>query len=141
MAHDGLRHLHSPVKAPGMYYGCQVEISYKHKPTYPRAYRVYFVMEYVRGKTAAQLLEGAVNDEEAKDQVYKQIAFALSELHRIPVPDGSRPAAANGERIRHPLFNDEQCGNHYRNVTELENHLNKVGCYSMKFLLWPGMQH
>ncbi|OAQ66518.1 aminoglycoside phosphotransferase [Pochonia chlamydosporia 170] len=125
MAHDGLRQMNSPVKAPAMYYGCRVAIPHKSDPLNRCAYRTYFVMEYVRGKTAAQLLEGAANDEETKDRIYKQIAFALSELHRIPVPDRSRPAAANGEGIRHGLFSENQCGRHYRNVTELETHFNK----------------
>ncbi|TWU78814.1 hypothetical protein ED733_007311 [Metarhizium rileyi] len=124
MAHDGLRSLGSPVKAPDVYYGCRVAISYADDPAGVPAYRTYLVMEYVRGKTAAQLLQDAADDEVAKDGIYQQIAFALSELHRIPVPDGSRPAAVNGGKIRHEIFDDNEAPLHYRNVTELEHHLN-----------------
>ncbi|KAK2609345.1 hypothetical protein QQS21_002126 [Conoideocrella luteorostrata] len=124
MAHDGLRSLGSPVKAPAVYYGCRVAIRHKNNPTKMPAFRTYLVMEYIQGKTADQLLQDASNDEKAKDCIYEQIAFALSELHRIPVPEGSRPAAVNGGRIRHELFDDNEAPLHYRNVTELEEHFN-----------------
>ncbi|KAG8407743.1 hypothetical protein J3459_018377 [Metarhizium acridum] len=121
MAHDGLRELNSPVKAPAVYYGCQVTV---HKDdAHAWQSRTYFVMEYISGKTAAQRLEEATDDA-TKDDIYKQIALALSELHRIPVPQDSRPAAVNGETIRHVLFYDNEASIHYRNVTELEEHFN-----------------
>ncbi|KAK2597390.1 hypothetical protein QQS21_006014 [Conoideocrella luteorostrata] len=126
MAHDGLRSLDSPTKAPAMYYGCQVLISYKGDREYTGGPvpLTYLVMDYIHGKTAGQLLQDSANDEEAKDRIYRQIAFAISELHRIPVPQGSRPAAVNGGKIRHEIFEENQASCHYRNVTELENHLN-----------------
>lgn len=125
MAHDGLGELNSPVKAPAVYYACQVAIPYEHNPTGWPETRAYIVMEYIPGKTAAQRLQEATDDA-TKDDVYKQVALALSELHHIPVPQNSRPAAVNGELIRHVLFADIESTLHYRNVTELEQHLNAV---------------
>jgi hypothetical protein len=126
MAYDGLRSLGSQAKAPAVYYGCQVSVSYKDdQDTWP-VLRTYVVMEYVPGKTAAQCLQDSVDDDKRKDSIYTRIAFALSELHRIPVAPDSRPAAVNGGRIRHELFDDNQASLHYRNVDELEQHLNSV---------------
>ncbi|QKX57150.1 uncharacterized protein TRUGW13939_04258 [Talaromyces rugulosus] len=122
-AHDGLRNLESQVRAPAIYYACQVAIPYKDDPNGWPAHRTYVVMEYVPGRAAAQRLQDALDDDAMKDLIYAKIAFALSELHRIPVPQDSRPAAANGGRIRHELFDDNQASLHYRNIGELEQHL------------------
>ncbi|KAK1764401.1 hypothetical protein QBC33DRAFT_547117 [Phialemonium atrogriseum] len=82
-------------------------------------------MEYVPGKTAGEWLDSIKNeDSPGRDSIYRQIAFALSELHRIPVPPESRPAAAGGGRIRHSLFDLQEAPRHYQNVTQLEDHLN-----------------
>ncbi|KAK2608478.1 hypothetical protein QQS21_002940 [Conoideocrella luteorostrata] len=113
-------------EVPAAYYSCRVAICYKDNLKYSGgpAYRTYVVMDYVQGKTASQLLQDAADDEEAKDRIYEQVAFALSELNRIPVPEGSRPAAVNGGKIRHDLFEFTVASRPYRNVTELEDHLN-----------------
>jgi hypothetical protein len=126
MAHDGLRAVGSQVRAPAVYYGCHVAIPYKDDPDGWPAHLTYVVMEYVPGRTAAQRLQDAVNDDVMRDLVYSRIAFALSELHRIPVRQDSRPAAVNGGRIRHELFDDNQASLHYRNISELEQHLDLV---------------
>lgn len=90
-------------------------------------YKSYIVMEYVPGKTAGEWLDSIENeDENGRDSIYQQIAFALSELHRIPIPPESRPAAASGGRIRHSLFDLQEAPRHYQNVTQLEDHLNLV---------------
>ncbi|KUL84363.1 hypothetical protein ZTR_06295 [Talaromyces verruculosus] len=125
-AHDGLRAVGSQVKAPAVYYGCHVAIPYKDDPDGWPAHQTYVVMEYVPGRTAAQRLQDAVEDDAIKDFIYSRIAFALSELHRIPVRQDSRPAAVNGGRIRHELFDDNQASLHYRNISELEQHLDLV---------------
>lgn len=134
-AHDGLRSLGSQARAPAVYYGCQVAIPYKDNPDGWPMLRTYVVMEYIPGRTAAQRLQDTTtNDDAMKDFIYSRIAFALSELHRIPVPQDSRPAAVNGGRIRHELFDDNQASLHYRNISELEQHLDLVG-YTRK-LCW-----
>lgn len=124
MAHDGLGELNSPVKVPAVYYGCQVTVHIGDPDAWPQR-RSYVVMEYIPGKTAAQRLKEATDDA-TKDDIYKQVALALSELHRIPVPQNSRPAAVNGETICNVLFYDNVASLHYRNVTELEQHFNAV---------------
>jgi hypothetical protein len=53
-ARDGLRNLVSQVKAPAVYYACQVAIPYKDDPDGWPAHRTYVVMEYVPGRAAAQ---------------------------------------------------------------------------------------
>ncbi|WEW61239.1 hypothetical protein PRK78_006729 [Emydomyces testavorans] len=111
MAYHELRRLGSPVRAPAVFYACTVN------------YESYLVMEYIPGKTAAQLLEDT-NEPAHKEAIYRQVAFALSELHRIPVPQGSRPAALDGGRIRHSIFDDAEAPRHYQNVDQLEQHLN-----------------
>lgn len=127
MAHEGLRNLESQVRAPAVYYGCQVAIPYKDDdPGGWPAHRTYVVMEHVPGRTAAQRLQDAIDDDAMEEFIYAKIAFALSELHRIPVPQDSRPAAVNGGRIRHELFDDNQASLHYRNISELEQHLDLV---------------
>lgn len=125
-AHDGLRSLESEIKIPAIYYGCQVAIPYKDDPNGWPAHRTYVVMEYVPGRTAAKLLQDAIGDNAMEDSIYAKIAFALSELHRIRVAQDSRPAAVNGGRIRHELFDDNQASLHYRNISELEQHLDLV---------------
>lgn len=127
-AHDGLLNLGSQVRAPAVYYGCQVAIPYKDDPHGWPEHRTYVVMEYVPGRTAAQRLKDAIDDEVMEDSIYSKIAFALSELLRIPVPQDSRPAAVNGGRVRHELFDDNQASLHYRNISELEQHLDLVLC-------------
>ncbi|PGH23786.1 hypothetical protein AJ80_02216 [Polytolypa hystricis UAMH7299] len=64
-------------------------------------------MEYIAGRTAAQLLEG-IEDLADKEAIYRQVAFGLGKLHRIPVPPRSRPAAVDGGMIRHSLFDDNK---------------------------------
>jgi hypothetical protein len=85
----------------------------------------YIVMEYIPGTTADKLLE-YVDNPAWKDAIYGKIAFALHELHRIPVPPRSRPAAVDGGMIRHTLFDDDQAPRHYHTVDQLEQHLNLV---------------
>lgn len=92
MAHDGLLAIQSGARAPAVYYACQIALPSREDPDDSSLEsRLYTVMEFVPGKTAEQVLQAA-DDEATKDRVYKQIAFALSEMHRIPVPDGARPA-------------------------------------------------
>lgn len=117
MAHEGLRRLQSPVRAPAVYYACEM--------SFGQSIDSFAVMEFVPGKTAEERLQGA-KDSRAKDATYSLIALALSELQRIPVPPGSRPAAINGGRIRHIFFDMEQAPRHYQTVAQLEDHLNLV---------------
>ncbi|KND91581.1 hypothetical protein TOPH_03825 [Tolypocladium ophioglossoides CBS 100239] len=116
MAHEGLKRLQSPVRAPAVYYACEMEFG--------RSIDSFAVMEFVPGKIAAERLQDA-EDSKSKDATYSLIALALPELHRIPVPPGSRPAAVNGGRIRHICFDMQEAPHHYRTVAQLEDLLNQ----------------
>ncbi|KAI1740860.1 kinase-like domain-containing protein [Xylaria scruposa] len=107
-----LRRLGSVVRAPAVFY------AFQYRGT------VYIVMEYIPGKTSRKCIEEAKTEAE-KEHVLDQVGLSLSELHRIPVPSGSRPAAINGGRIRHVLFDEQEAPRHYENVDQLENHLNE----------------
>ncbi|OBT47015.1 hypothetical protein VE00_02483 [Pseudogymnoascus sp. WSF 3629] len=113
VAYDGLRQIGSSVRAPGVYYAFKEDIS------------TYIVMEYIPGKTAKQCL-GETQDEAEKEKVYRSMAFAVSELHRIPIPKSRRRLAAiSGERFRHNIFEfDLQATRHYENTQQFQNHIN-----------------
>jgi hypothetical protein len=82
-------------------------------------------MEYIPGKTAGQRLEQAKSPQES-ESIYRLIALALSELHRIPIAAESRPAAVSGGRILHSFFDDRLAPLHYLDVQQLEEHINAV---------------
>ncbi|KAH8156596.1 hypothetical protein CIB48_g11650 [Xylaria polymorpha] len=111
-AYHELRALGSSVRAPAVFY------AFRYKST------VYIVMEYIPGRTARKCIEEAKTEAE-KEHVMNQVGLSLSELHRIPIASGSRPAAINGGRIRHELFDEQEAPRHYENVEQLENHLNE----------------
>lgn len=111
MAYRGLQKLQSRVRIPKVYYTC----SYK--------WVTYIVMEYIPGKTMGQLLKEHPTE---KQNICNLVAYGLEELLRIPVPPDARPAAINGEKIWHCLFDDQQAPLEYQNVSELETHLNEV---------------
>lgn len=114
VAYDGLRQLGSPVRAPAVFYA------------FEEYYVTYIVMEYIPSKTAGQRSTEA-QDEADKEVIYRSVALALSELHRISIPESRlRPAAVSGGGIRHSVFYDQQATRHYENVQQLEDHINGV---------------
>ncbi|KAH8908603.1 hypothetical protein BR93DRAFT_966660 [Coniochaeta sp. PMI_546] len=112
MAYHELRRLGSSVRAPAVFYAFRYD------------YRTFIVMEYIPGKTSAQCLKEAKSPEE-KEHIIGLVALSLGELHRIPVAAGSRPAAVDGGRIRHSIFDEQEAPRHYENVDQLEIHLNE----------------
>ena len=116
MAYHELRRLGSPVRAPAVFYAFQYD------------YRVFIVMKYIHGNTVSKRLEESQNHAE-KEDIIDQVVLSLTELHRIPIPSGSRPAAVDGGYIRHALFDEQEAPRHYENVEQLELHLNEVGPY------------
>lgn len=131
MAYDGLRSLASSVRAPAVYYGCKLTIPLESNPEESVAWKTYIVSEYVSGKTAAERLDDDATTDEQKDAIYKSIAYALSELCRIPIAAEKHfPASASGAKVRHPFFDDNQAPLHYRDINELERHLNEVSSHS-----------
>lgn len=113
MAYRELRELGSSVRVSAVFYGCQ------------NRRRVIIVMEYVPGKTVGQLLKD-INQAD-KEDILNKVALSLSELHRIPIAPGARPAAIDGDKIRHKFFDEQEAPRHYENVDQLEEHLNLVG--------------
>lgn len=120
MAYEELRRMKSPVKAPGIFYACEIEES----PGSGNC-KSFIVRELILGKTADEWLM-VMEDPARQDSIYSSIAFALSELLRIPITPESRPAAIDGGRIRHALFDCQEAPRHYQNVGQLEDHLNLV---------------
>ncbi len=114
MAYEGLRQLGSKVRAPAVFYA---QMNYPY---------TYIIMEYVPGKTAGECLEAA-QDDSARELLAQSVSLAISELHRIPIEPGTRPAAISGDKIRHCLlFEDYGSPLHYENVQHMEDHFNAV---------------
>lgn len=97
------------------------------------AYNSYMVMDYIPGKTARECLDTFKDDDRGQDRVYAQIALALSELLRIPVPDGTPPMSIHGEFIRHPVFDMDEAPRKYDSVQQLEDQINAVSYMKMIF--------
>ncbi|KIH86935.1 hypothetical protein SPBR_08547 [Sporothrix brasiliensis 5110] len=112
MAYRELRKLGSSVRVPGILYACRT------------MQRAVIVMEYIQGKTVEQLLEECKDDEAEAERVRGIVVHCLNDLIRIPVAAGSRPAAIDGGRIRHDVFDCRQASRHYENVNQLEEHIN-----------------
>ena len=102
----------SGVKVPEIYHafqsGCQT----------------YIVMEYVDGETVGSQLRGS--SMERKNWIYHQIAKAITQLLRVPVPSDSRPGPVGGGCIQHHFFRDNVAPKEYDSVDELQRHINKV---------------
>ncbi|OAA53602.1 Aminoglycoside phosphotransferase [Niveomyces insectorum RCEF 264] len=112
VAYHELRRMNSPVRAPAVYYAFQYRFS------------KFIVMEYISGKTVGKCLEEAESDDE-KERLRGQVVLCLSELHRIPIAPGSRPAAVDGDKIRHAAFDCQKAPRHYENADQLEEHMNR----------------
>lgn len=87
--------------------------------------RLFIVMEYIPGRTLAQLQEQQ-GWESQKGTVVNSIARAITLLTLMPVPPGQKPGPVGGGHIRHPLFKNDTSFCDYSSVNELEQHLNKV---------------
>lgn len=93
--------------------------------TFESGDRLFIVMEYIPGRTLAQLQEQQ-GWESRKGTVIDGIARAIRLLRSIQAPRGQKPGPVGGGRIRHPLFKDDTSFCEYSSVDELERHLNKV---------------
>lgn len=113
-AYCELRNLGSSVRVPSIFYACQTEE------------RVVIVMECIHGKTVEQLLKDCKDNEVETERMRGIVAHCLSELIRIPVAAGSRPAAVDSSKIRHDVFDMNEAPRHYENADQLEKHINYV---------------
>lgn len=116
MAYEGLRQLGSEVRAPAVFYAQMIQ-------TDPPV--TYIVMEYIQGKTAGQCLREA-QDDQAEELLSRAVSLAISELFRIPIPPGTRPAAISGETIKYDPVWEFGAPLHYENVQQMEDHFNEV---------------
>jgi hypothetical protein len=64
------------------------------------------------------------------DDRYDLVAQGIQLLRRMPVPDDATPGPYSKDptlrEIHHPLFKDHQASTVYRNVDELETHIQRV---------------
>lgn len=111
----------SSVKVPEIYHAFECED------------QTYIVMEYVHGKTVGAWLRDSSG--ETRDWVYDQVAKAINQLLRVPVPSGSRPGPVGGGCIQHYFFRDKVAPKEYNSVSDLQNHINRV-CYWNRFYLF-----
>lgn len=87
----------------------------------------FIIMEYVPGRTLAQITEDSENWEMVRDQVTDRIAQGMRLLLSLPVPYDAKPGPVGGGIIRHPIFKDSEAATEYESIDMLERHLNKVG--------------
>lgn len=99
----------------------------------PEIYRIietenstYIIMEYIRGRTLAKVMEDESVFVETRFYYYDRIERALKLLLSFPVPKNAAPGPFGGGIIRHPLFKDYRAPIQYDSVDMLEKHLNKV---------------
>jgi len=111
-AYHELRNRGSSVRTPATFYAC------KNKK------RTIIVIEYIPDKTAGQLFKELIPRD--REDIIDRITHSLSELHRIPIPIGSHPAAIDGGYVRHIFFDELEAPRHYENVDQLQEHLNLV---------------
>jgi serine/threonine protein kinase len=99
----------------------------------PKIYRLiergsaaYIVMEYVRGKTLAEL-KASDTEGNCMREAYDQIERAIKCFLSFKVPDHAAPGPVGGGIIRHPIFKDTSASIEYASVDKLQGHLTKVG--------------
>lgn len=93
--------------------------------TFQSGDRLFIVMEYIHGRTLAELQERP-DWESRQGVVVDSVATAIRLLLLIRPPPGQQPGPVGGGRIRHPLFKHSTSYRSYSSVDELEKHLNKV---------------
>lgn len=116
-AYTKLRELGSSVWVPAIYYAYEIS----HKWT-------YIVMQYVPDPNALALAERATTEAE-RDRIWYQVARALTDIYRIPIPNHPQPANIDGTNIVNPFFSryqDCMAPRAYSSVAQLQQHINKV---------------
>lgn len=102
-----------------------------HVPEVYRTMRIgrllFIIMEYVPGRTLAQIIEDRENWETIREEVINNIAQGMRLLLSLPVPCDAKPGPVGGGIIRHPIFKDCEAATEYDSVDMLERHFNKVG--------------
>lgn len=101
-----------------------------HAPEVYRTMKIgdlfFIIMEFVPGKTLAQIMEDSESWKLRREEVTDKIYHAIKLLMSLPVPRDAKPGPVGGGHIRHPLFKDCEASIEYNSVDILERHLNKV---------------
>ncbi|KAK3938080.1 hypothetical protein QBC46DRAFT_390909 [Diplogelasinospora grovesii] len=91
--------------------------------------RAYIVMEYVRGRTVAEVraesplaVRALAGGQRNLDMLDRAIKLLLS----LPVPEDALPGPYGGGLIRHPMFPASRSPWYYRSINEMENHFNQT---------------
>ncbi|KAG6354589.1 hypothetical protein INS49_004607 [Diaporthe citri] len=95
-------------------------------------YLLFIIMEFVPGRTLAQITEDWENWVMAREEVTNKIAQGMRLLLSLPVPCDAKPGPVGGGIIRHPMFKDCEAATEYDSVDMLERHLNKVAALRVK---------
>jgi hypothetical protein len=99
----------------------------------PEVYRILVPKDNERAYIIMQLLDAKLLSKCVQypaDNYYDLIAEGIQFLRRMPVPDDATPGPYSRDpelrEIHHPLFKDHQASTVYRNVDELETHIQRV---------------
>lgn len=84
----------------------------------------YIVMEYVDAVTASSALRDSSAD--AVNWIYDQLAKAINQLLRVPVPSNQCPGPVGGGRIQNHFFRDYEAPVEYDSINSLQRHINEV---------------
>ncbi|CAN8096458.1 unnamed protein product [Discula destructiva] len=85
--------------------------------------RFFIVMEYIPGRTLAQLQDHQDWESQMATAV-DSLARAIRLLMSMQAPPGQQPGPVGGGRLQHPLFKNGHAFREYSSVDELETHLN-----------------
>ncbi|KAL2292419.1 hypothetical protein FJTKL_09391 [Diaporthe vaccinii] len=116
--HDALQKL-----PPGAKQACHAPEVYR---TMKIGHLFFIIMEFVPGKTLAQIMEESESWESRREEVTAKVYRAIELLLSLPVPRDAKPGPVGGGHIRHPLFKDCEASIEYKSIDLLERHLNKV---------------
>lgn len=89
--------------------------------------RLFVIMEYVAGKSLAQIVGDDETWEAHGEEVTNKICQGMKLLLSLPVPQDAKPGPVGGGIIHHTIFKDFEAAIEYDSIDMLERHLNKVG--------------
>ena len=101
--------------------------------------QTYIVMEYVDGETVGAQLDRS--SAETRDTIYDQMAKAISQLLRVPIPSNQRPGPVGGGCIQHYFFQDDVAVQEYQSVDQLQHHINRVCTTEQTLLVYRQPHH
>lgn len=99
--------------------------------TFTRGDQTFIIMELIHGTVLAKSVYARpVGSLYPVPHCYDLIAEAIQLLRRMPVPPDATPGPYTPDHrlriIKHPLFKDQEATVVYRNIKQLEDHINRV---------------